>query len=126
MEALRGDAEPTSVLAGRAVGLVCAVARPALVRATLEGLGARVVVEHGGPDHAAWSAGELERAAAQAVGAGASVIITTEKDAVRWPAGLALPLPVLALSVEARAVEPADEARLWAAVAGAAPAGKPP
>ncbi len=73
---------PLQALAARDVVLLTAVARPDSVRATVEGLGARVVADLRHRDHHRFSSAELAAAAAAARANGA-VIVTTEKDDAR-------------------------------------------
>lgn len=80
-----GAEEPPSSLSGRHVGILCAIARPAALRATLESLGAHITAQRCFPDHHRYSAQDLRGLSAQA-----PLWITTEKDAVKLsPAWLA-------------------------------------
>jgi tetraacyldisaccharide 4'-kinase len=81
-----GGPYPLSDLAGRRVGLLTGVARPGSVRRTVEGLGAEVVATFEFADHHRFTEGEVEDAIASSVRAGAELLVTTEKDAVRLPA----------------------------------------
>ncbi|HET9595527.1 MAG TPA: tetraacyldisaccharide 4'-kinase, partial [Anaeromyxobacteraceae bacterium] len=72
-------------LRGRRALLLCALARPDGFRRTLGRLGAEVVAERAFRDHHAFSRAEVEEALAAADRAGAEVVATTEKDAVRLP-----------------------------------------
>jgi len=89
--------EPPAALRGAEVGMLCGIARPASFRATLEGLGARVVAERLFPDHHPYRARDL-----RGLAGAAPRWVTTEKDAVKLdPAWCAeLDLRVLAISVE--------------------------
>jgi tetraacyldisaccharide 4'-kinase len=82
-------------LAGRAVVVLTAVARPQRVRATLEGAGARVVGLHAFPDHHVFTAEEVARVKANAT-EHMAVMVTTEKDAER----LSVPVHVLVQEVQ--------------------------
>ncbi len=74
-----GDlAEAPRALAGRRVGALCGLARPAALRRSLESLGARVVAERHFPDHHRYRARDLRRLTRDA-----PLWITTEKDAVK-------------------------------------------
>lgn len=81
-------------LAGRAVVVLTAVARPARVRATLEKAGARVVNFHAFPDHHAFTPEEVARVRANAT-EHMAVLVTTGKDAER----LTVPIHVLVQEV---------------------------
>jgi tetraacyldisaccharide 4'-kinase len=80
---------PLEALAGRRVGLLTGVARPGSVRRTVEGLGAEVVEAYPFPDHHRFTEGEVAHALEAASRAGATQLVTTEKDAVRLPVALA-------------------------------------
>jgi tetraacyldisaccharide 4'-kinase len=79
---------PLGDLSGRRVGLLTGVARPGSVRRTVEGLGAVVAEVRHYPDHHRFSPAEVEEALAAARAAGADLVVTTEKDAVRLPGPL--------------------------------------
>jgi tetraacyldisaccharide 4'-kinase len=76
---------PLDGLAGRPVALLTGVARPGSVRRTVEALGATVVAATAFPDHHRFTAAEVEGVLREAGRAGASWVVTTEKDAVRLP-----------------------------------------
>jgi tetraacyldisaccharide 4'-kinase len=69
---------PVSGLAGRPVGLLSGLAGPDGFRATVEGLGARVVAERAFPDHHRYRRHDLDGLSAEA-----PLWITTEKDALK-------------------------------------------
>ena len=71
-----GAREPAAKLAGRGVGVLSGIARPAALRETLESLGAHVVAERAFPDHHRYRAADLAGLANEA-----PLWITTEKDA---------------------------------------------
>jgi tetraacyldisaccharide 4'-kinase len=87
-------------LAGRRVALLTGVARPGSVRRTVEDLGAVVAVARDYPDHHRFALAEVEEALAAAAAAGAGMLVTTEKDAVRLPAGRAGDERIRALRIE--------------------------
>jgi len=97
-----GEAISPKTLAGRSVGLLAGIARPASLRRSLENLGAKVVDEKIFPDHHAYTDKDL--AALRMAGAESSVTewVTTEKDAYkilpRWVEGVRL--SVLRMEVE--------------------------
>jgi len=95
---LRSDGERTSVsqLAGARVWAFAGIARPSRFTRTLEGLGATVVEATGFGDHHRYRPEELEALVRRARAAQLQ-LVTTEKDAVRLPAGF--PSWVLELSV---------------------------
>jgi tetraacyldisaccharide 4'-kinase len=80
-----GSVRPPEALAGARVVAVSGIAHPDAFARTLRALGADLADELSFGDHHRFRAGELRRAHAQAERAGAAFVITTEKDAVRWP-----------------------------------------
>lgn len=80
---------PLAGLAGSRVGLLTGVARPGSVERTVEGLGAQIVQAFVFPDHHRFTEGEVADALRETSRAGASLLVTTEKDAVRLPPGSA-------------------------------------
>lgn len=87
-----GTVLPLTALRGQPVVLLLGVARPDLVRSSVESLGATVRAEHAFPDHHLFTPAELATA-----GAPDAWLLTTEKDAERLPLGAA---HVLILDVE--------------------------
>jgi tetraacyldisaccharide 4'-kinase len=89
--------EPPASLAGREVGILSGIARPASFRRTVLALGARVVAERAFPDHHRYRPSDLDGLAARA-----PLWLTTEKDAVKlapaWLAGA--DLRVLSIALE--------------------------
>ena len=80
---------PLADLAGSRVGLLTGVARPGSVERTVEGLGAQVAQAFVFPDHHRFTEREVADALRETGRAGASLLVTTEKDAVRLPPGSA-------------------------------------
>lgn len=112
---IEGRREACSVLAGARVWAFAGIARPGRFTRTLEGLGAHVVEATGFGDHHRYSPAELSELAQRARAAGLQ-LVTTEKDAVRLPAGF--PSWVLELSVELTAGEEALDQALDAVLDG--------
>ncbi|MBI3271081.1 MAG: tetraacyldisaccharide 4'-kinase [Planctomycetes bacterium] len=77
------DAGPAGALAGRAVLAGSGIGNPAGFVKTLQALGARVVATRSFPDHHAYDAEELRELDARARGAGAELVVVTEKDRVK-------------------------------------------
>lgn len=88
-----GERVPLASLAGSRVGLLVAIARPDRVARSLAGAGLPPAVTVALADHAAPSAGDLDRAAR----AGVSVWLTTARCATKLPARIG-PAPVLAMA----------------------------
>jgi len=108
---------PLAELAGSRVGLLTGVARPGSVRRTVEGLGAHVVQEFVFPDHHRFTEREVADALGATSRAGASHLVTTEKDAVRLPPGSAGDDRLRVVRIDAEVVAGARE--LQAALDGA-------
>ncbi len=100
---------------GGAVAAFCGVARPAQFFEGLESAGLRIAARAAFPDHYRYTAHDLDHIASAAYNAGASALVTTEKDRVRLGALAALlpeslPLNVVPLSIE---IEDEDAAIDW-------------
>ncbi|CAI2719456.1 tetraacyldisaccharide 4'-kinase [Nitrospina watsonii] len=96
-----GETQPLSHLQGRKIGLFCGIGNPADFKASLEALGAEVVSKFAFPDHYAYRAEDLQEIEARAVKAGAELLVTTEKDAVKlFDHAFALPWYALRVSLE--------------------------
>jgi len=78
-----GDTRPHDALRGTAVLAFSGIARPASFAALLRTLGADIRAEIAYPDHYAYKKSDLTTLLERAAAANASMIITTEKDAVR-------------------------------------------
>lgn len=76
------------------VGVFCALGRPQRFRETVEFLGGQVVQTAFAPDHMSFSLEELENFAKTSKELGADCLVCTEKDAVKLPYSLSLPLPI--------------------------------
>jgi tetraacyldisaccharide 4'-kinase len=110
------------------VAAFCGIARPEQFFAGLEALGLQLVARYAFPDHQRYTPAGLESLAAEARDAGASALITTEKDQVRlgklstaFPE--ALPLKTASLHIE---IEQEDEAIEWLVKRLTPPYGHPP
>ena len=90
-------------------GLVSGIGAPERLERFARGSGIEIVTHAAFPDHAAWTAGEVERAVEEAARRGANVILTTEKDEARWPATLRSALPVLVLRTRLVPRDPVDD-----------------
>ena len=91
-------------LAGRRVALLTGVARPESVRRTVEALGAEVALSRDFADHHPFTPEEVDEALAAAAQAGAELVVTTEKDAVRLPPDRARDERLRALRIDAEVV----------------------
>ena len=100
---------PLQALAGRSVGLLTGVARPGSVKRTVEGLGADVVAAFAFPDHHPFTEREVTEAVSATSRAGGSLLVTTEKDAVRLPAAVAGDERIRVLRIDAEILSGGQE-----------------
>ncbi len=91
---------PLEYLKDRYVGSVCAIAAPGSFEGALRELGANLEIAKQFADHHRFSAQELEGFIRRCIRRDLDAIITTEKDAVRFPKLQDLELPVYFLRVE--------------------------
>jgi len=86
---------PAAWLRGRRVLAASGIGDPEQFAAQLErwtGIGR--VVRFDMPDHHRWTQGDVDRAMERAHAAACGLVVTTQKDAVKWPRGGAARLPV--------------------------------
>jgi tetraacyldisaccharide 4'-kinase len=102
-----GGERPLESLRGRRVLAMSGIANPLAFHRTLADLGAVLAAALAFPDHHPYGSADLARVDAVARGAGVELIVTTEKDAVRLPAGVSS-WPILALRVDLEITEGAD------------------
>ncbi|CCQ90290.1 Tetraacyldisaccharide 4'-kinase [Nitrospina gracilis 3/211] len=96
-----GKVTPLSELKGRRVGLFCGIGNPADFKASLEALGAEVVAKFAFPDHYAYRGEDLKEIETRARKNGAELLVTTEKDAVKFfDHAFELPWHVLRVALE--------------------------
>ncbi|MGE0041626.1 MAG: tetraacyldisaccharide 4'-kinase [Vicinamibacterales bacterium] len=123
-EALRRSGAPAVAVAG--------IAHPARFFEELRAAGWTIARELVFRDHHRFGAADLRRIGAAATGAGAALVITTEKDAIRLAAAGPLPCPVaaapmtMACEPEGALMAAVDEAIARARAAAAAVAPWPP
>ncbi len=91
--------ENVTQLRGRAVHAFSGIARNDDFKATVEGLGCRVVGFEGFPDHHAYHSSDLDRIKILAEGSAAEFILTTEKDMVRIPDATIWPVDLVVIGV---------------------------
>jgi tetraacyldisaccharide 4'-kinase len=104
-----GRSFPLEDLAGIRVGLLTGVARPGSVKRTVEELGAQVVQAFDFPDHHRFTEREVGDALRETGRAGGSLLVTTEKDAVRLPPGSAGDGRIRVVRIDAEVVSGAQE-----------------
>ncbi|MBL7012354.1 MAG: tetraacyldisaccharide 4'-kinase [Kiritimatiellales bacterium] len=100
-------------LKGRKVSAVSGIAVPEGFENGLRGLGAEIVHSAQYADHHRYTQQEIIETINRAAEAGAEMIITTEKDAVRFPRIDRCDLPVLFLRVEIEMLSGADAFNDW-------------
>jgi tetraacyldisaccharide 4'-kinase len=92
--------QPLSFLAGKRVACLSAIAMPESFEKFVRSHGAKIVSSSRFLDHHRFDQEDLDGVFDDALAAGADLLITTEKDAVRIEAGVQCPLPMLYLRVE--------------------------
>jgi tetraacyldisaccharide 4'-kinase len=100
-------------LTGKKVAAVSGIAVPEGFEKGLRGLGAELVHSAQYADHHRYTQQEIIETINRSVEAGAELIITTEKDAVRFPLIDRCDLPVLFLRVEIEMLSGADAFEEW-------------
>ena len=113
IRAIAGKAEfPNEWLNGQRIAAMSAVGNPSSFESMLGELGGALAARFRFRDHQAITLPDLERVFRESCAAGASAVLTTEKDAVKMPP-LKSPLPLLALRV---VMQIENEAAFFAAV----------
>jgi tetraacyldisaccharide 4'-kinase len=106
-----GDDLDPGWLDGRAVLAVAGIGNPAAFEATVEALGARVVGRARFPDHHSYLEEHLAEIGRAAESAGAEAVVTTQKDAVKWPRAPDRGPPAYLLGVRLAVTSGAEELR---------------
>ena len=88
------------------------IARPERFFSDLTSAGWNVVGTKSFRDHHRFSTGDVARVAAAAKKAGAAIVLTTDKDAMRLPDDVASKMPLASVPLVST-IEPADEFRAW-------------
>jgi tetraacyldisaccharide 4'-kinase len=98
------DRRPLDFLKGRYIGVLSGIARPESFEGSLTKLGANSVITARFADHHRFNDEELRDFVTRAVNRDLDCIVTTEKDAVRFPAKIAgiekLEVPIYYLRIE--------------------------
>ncbi len=108
-ELFNGGRHPLDALRGTPVIAVSAIARPQSFEDALVGLGARIVRSHRFLDHHRFTALEVAHIMDEAREHNAAFIVTTEKDAVRFPPLDVASIPIVFLRVNVRIVRGAAD-----------------
>jgi tetraacyldisaccharide 4'-kinase len=103
-----GEERSVEVLRGARVFAVSGIANPRSFHQTVTDLGATIAGALVFPDHHAFLTQDRAHMAREARAAGATHILTTEKDAIRLGTNLPAGLPVCALSIDLEVVEGAE------------------
>jgi tetraacyldisaccharide 4'-kinase len=94
------ERKPLEFLRGKWVGTISAIAVPEAFEGSLEKLGARVEIRRRFSDHYRFSRREVEKFMQRCVERDMEMIVTTEKDAVRFPRPGSVDVPVYFLRIE--------------------------
>jgi tetraacyldisaccharide 4'-kinase len=94
------ERQPLDFLKGKWVGAISAIAVPEAFEGALEKLGARVEIRRHFADHHRFSARDVEKFMQRCVERDMEIIVTTEKDAVRFPRPASIDVPVYFLRIE--------------------------
>jgi len=95
-----GEVEPLSFLDGKYVAAISGIAVPESFEKKLTGLGSKVLFHRTFSDHHSFSQEEIDRFMRRCVHRDAEIIVTTEKDAVRFHRPKELDVPVYFLRIE--------------------------
>lgn len=95
-----GEILPLDFLDGRYVASLCAIAQPVSFEQALRDLGAHLELTKQFADHHRFSAEDIDSFLERCRRRDLAAVITTEKDAVRFPAITNPPVPILFLRVE--------------------------
>jgi len=107
------ERQPLEFLRGLGVGAVSAIAAPKGFEDGLVRLGARVLYHKRYADHHRYTQQELIEAINRSLARGAKALVTTEKDAVRFPYIERRDLPVYFLRVEIEMLSGSEAFREW-------------
>lgn len=94
------ERQPLAYLKGRRVAAFSGIATPESFEKFLRDLGAKLVVRERYLDHYRYVDEDFDELFSRAQKEGAECLVTTEKDAVRIPAGRSCPLPLYYLRLE--------------------------
>jgi tetraacyldisaccharide 4'-kinase len=103
-----GERQPLEFLKDKWVGTISAIAVPEAFEDALEKLGARVEIRRRFADHHRFSRKDVEVFMQRCVERDMELIITTEKDAVRFPAPGSIDVPVYFLRIEVEILKGRD------------------
>ena len=110
---LTAEQQPLASLQGQKVAALSGIAAPAGFEESIEGFGATLVERFRFADHHRYTQQEMIDLINASSKAGADAIITTEKDAVRFPGLSRCDIPILFLRVEIEILSGADNFHQW-------------
>lgn len=99
------EREPLEFLQDKWVGAISAIAVPEAFESALEQLGARVEIRRHFSDHHRFSRKDVDRFMQRCVERDMNLILTTEKDAVRFPRPSSIDVPVYFLRIEVKILQ---------------------
>ncbi len=102
------ERQPLDFLQEKWVGAISAIAVPEAFEGALEKLGARVEIRRRFSDHYRFSTKEVEKFMQRCVERDMELIVTTEKDAVRFPRPASIDVPVVFLRIEVEILKGRD------------------
>jgi tetraacyldisaccharide 4'-kinase len=94
------ERRPLEFLKGKWVGAISAIAVPEAFEGSLEKLGARVEIRRRFSDHHRFSRKDVDKFMQRCVERDMELIMTTEKDAVRFPRPTSIDVPIYFLRIE--------------------------
>ena len=103
-----GDIQPLGFLRDKWVAAVSGIAVPENFERLVEKLGARVEIRRRFPDHHRFGRREIDKFIQRCIERDMQLIITTEKDAVRFPRPKQLDVPIYFLRIEVALLKGAD------------------
>jgi tetraacyldisaccharide 4'-kinase len=107
-DAWSGEAISIEEIHARKVAAYCGIGNPQAFFADLRRWGFNVIAEDAFPDHHVYTGEEIQRLVENAGNHGAAALLTTQKDAVKFPRDWAPQLPILACEVIAQITDAAD------------------
>ena len=102
------ERKPLEYLQEKWVGAISAIAVPEAFEGSLEKLGARVEIRRRFSDHHRFSRKDVEKFMQRCVERDMHMIVTTEKDAVRFPRPASIDVPVYFLRIEVEILKGED------------------
>lgn len=103
-EVFTGEQKHLDTLKGLKVGSISGIAKPESFDEGLQKLGAQIVYSRHYADHHRFSLKEIQNMMINSIRRGADAVLTTEKDAVRFPRPEQMNIPIYFLRVEIKIV----------------------